>query len=314
MDDPVPSSDPSQLEGCQEDDEDEGGGPEDKEYSPLYIEAIRVIIQYVRSKCPSMISPVEDTMLQRFEVLPEHAQQLWICLLMRKDLKWHPIRRILKLGQRLGLEKRGVESVMVQLCVLRRLEREVCYRASFEAQRPTHRTEAWNFGSDESKMTNDEALVCLTVKQQKTIDPSNCARLKDELIATFKRDIPPSRLSEIALELLQKCIQINEDVGRCFGDFSGLLPAYVSNRIPEGSTPLLEVFNGIGKRFGLVTPRVWVTDLSEYAKLVEFELTLFPNPAAVKSAATDNHLLIFDGLIRILNCYSMLMVAFYPFV
>ncbi|KAJ7478993.1 hypothetical protein FB451DRAFT_1240346 [Mycena latifolia] len=296
MDDPVPSSDPSQLEGCQEDDEDEGGGPEDKEYSPLYIEAIRVIIQYVRSKCPSMISPVEDTMLQRFEVLPEHAQQLWICLLMRKDLKWHPIRRILKLGQRLGLEKRGVESVMVQLC----------------APQAVGTGEAWNFGSDESKMTNDEALVCLTVKQQKTIDPSNCARLKDELIATFKRDIPPSRLSEIALELLQKCIQINEDVGRLFRRF--FLVYYQRNRIPEGSTPLLEVFNGIGKRFGLVTPRVWVTDLSEYAKLVEFELTLFPNPAAVKSAATDNHLLIFDGLIRILNCYSMLMVAFYPFV
>ncbi|KAJ7479065.1 hypothetical protein FB451DRAFT_1240513 [Mycena latifolia] len=167
---------------------------------------------------------------------------------------------------------------------------------------------AGNFGSDESMMTNDEALVCLTVKQLKTIDPSNCARLKDELIAAFKRDIPPPRLSEIALELLQKCIQINEDVGRLFRRL--FLVYYQRNRIPEGSNPLLEVFNGIGKRFGLVTTRVLVTDLSEYAKLVEFELKLFPNPATVKSAATDNYLLIFDGLIRILSCYSMLMVAF----
>jgi hypothetical protein len=68
-------------------------------------------------------------------------------------------------------------------------------------------------------------------------------------------------------------------------------------KVPAGSnnTPLQEVFEGVGKRFGLFRIFQWEFPTT-YPTLVDFELKSFPNPTTLKSTAADNYLLIFDGL------------------
>lgn len=90
------------------------------------------IIQFARLEHPGLISPVDSQDLASFEAfsstlnlrwtLPiadynaDDAQMFLTCLIMRKDLKWHPIRRVMKLGGRLDLDAKGIERVMTELC------------------------------------------------------------------------------------------------------------------------------------------------------------------------------------------------------
>ncbi|KAJ6600460.1 hypothetical protein DFH09DRAFT_1128300 [Mycena vulgaris] len=267
----------------QEEDDEESEDQELEDppkYSPLYLEVMRVIIQYVRSEHPAMISSEDSQKLRLFEALGESAQKFLACLLMRKDLKWHPIRRLIKLGVRLGLDEAGVGSVVSELCV-----------ESADVQ---------PFALDESKMSIDDALWCLTVDQLKEIGGSHRIRfiLKRQLISSLKQAVDLAHLSQAAHQVLGKCIQIPESVGRFFRRL--ILVYYRCKYFPHArlDAPLLEVFTGVGKRFGGFTPRIFQTDFTVgYPELVEFERRFFPNAAPLKLAATDNYLLIFDDFL-----------------
>ncbi|KAJ7703660.1 hypothetical protein B0H17DRAFT_1127273 [Mycena rosella] len=278
MDDSISNS---QLQDSRDDEEDED--VEETEYSPLYLQVVRGNHTLIDSS--SMISSEDEQILQRFEVLDggysvesdaEHAQELWTCLLTRKNMKWHPIRRVVKLGGRLSLKEPGVLArVMTDLCMPQ------------SGSQP--------FAKDESQMTMDERLICLTVVQLKGINnryEQSRAR-KSELIEALKQDFDMPDLETLARGAHGPCIQLDENACRLFRRL--ILVYYRCNPLPQPTTPLLEVFDGIGKRFGVI--RLQPDFMIGYRELVEFERKSFPNPETLKPAAVDNYLLILDDIL-----------------
>ncbi|KAJ7022529.1 hypothetical protein C8F04DRAFT_1137902 [Mycena alexandri] len=256
---------------------------EDDPSSPEYIILIWDVVKYVRQERKTLVSAPDEHTLRLFETLSEDAQKLLVCLsLLRKDLKWHPIRRLLKLGGRLQLDQDSLKEIMSELCKV--------YPGLIGPG---------FFAQDQSQMSREETLSCLTVEQLQTITGLKKSK-KPDLIASINSVAEFER----ACAALGGCIQIQEHVNRMFRRFillyySGVRPLDPDHVRAEGSAPT-KIVEGIGKRFGTSRPVMsQLSFIDDYAVLVEFEETLFPNPTEPKKAGTnDNYLLIFEGPAR----------------
>ncbi|KAJ7770084.1 hypothetical protein B0H16DRAFT_1517213 [Mycena metata] len=266
------------------------GDEEDDPSSPEYIILIRDVVRYIRQERQNLVSALDEHDLQLFEAFSEDAQKLLVCLsLIRKDLKWHPIRRLLKLGVRLDLDQAKLEGTMSELC---------------KALTPHVRTEPAAvriFARDESQMSFDERLSCLTVEQLRKIGGAK-EPTKAELMASFKLRNSPMEFQSVRTTL-GKCIQIQEHVTRLFRRlillyYSGVCPLAEGYVRPEGSAPM-KIVEGIGRRLGLSRMEVSQVDyIDDSAVLVRSEHILFPNPKPPKkTSANDNYLPIFDDVL-----------------
>ncbi|KAJ7315344.1 hypothetical protein DFH08DRAFT_893708 [Mycena albidolilacea] len=238
-------------------------------HSMLYIKLLREIIQFARLEHPGLISPVDAQDLTSFEAFSNDAQMFLTCLIMRKDLKWHPIRRVMKLGGRLDLDAKGIERVMAELC------------------------ENPRFAQGQPSI--DDALSCLTVVQLHGILCDSRRAKKDNLIWAVKQK--PDLFNEV-FHILGKCIRLNLDVVRLF---RRLILVYYRCECPqrEGSGSSFEITEGVGKRFGAFRPLMFDDPpfTRDRDSLVEFELRIFPNQADLKVATSDSYLLIFDDIL-----------------
>ncbi|KAJ7032133.1 hypothetical protein C8F04DRAFT_1108595 [Mycena alexandri] len=257
---------------------------EDDPSSPEYIILIRDVVKYVRQERKTLVSALDEHTLRLFETFSEDAQKLLVCLsLIRKDLKWHPIRRLLKLGGRLQLDQDSLKEIMSELCQVHPGLIGPCF-----------------FAQDQSQMSREETLSCLTVEQLQTITGLKKSK-KPDLIASINSVAEFER----ACAALEECIQIQEHVTRMFRRFillyySGVRPVDPDHVRAEGSAPT-KIVEGIGKRFGTSRPVMsQLSFIDDYAVLVEFEETLFPNPTEPKKAGTnDNYLLIFEDILAL---------------
>ncbi|KAF7375608.1 hypothetical protein MSAN_00449600 [Mycena sanguinolenta] len=268
----VPSTE-VQQESPVEDNEDLEREESEFPHSMLYIGFIWEIIEFVQSEHSCLISSADAENLASLKAFGTDAQRLLSCLIMRKDSKWHPIRRVLKLGERLGLDTDALERVITELCDNPRFA--------------------------ESQIPLDDALRCLTVNELKRILRDSKPARKDELIAALRQD---NSLHDQVYRTLGKCIRLNLDIVRLFRRL--ILTYYRSKRPPrEGAGEKFEITEGIGKRFGAFRPLMFDEPpfIRDREALVEFELRTFPTLANVNinvsQVAVDNYLSIFDDVL-----------------
>ncbi|KAJ7682512.1 hypothetical protein DFH06DRAFT_1161376 [Mycena polygramma] len=282
----------------KEDEEEEEESPHSTHYAPF----MRIIIRYICSKLPHLISPKDvvgdpptDTVdLALFNALSNEAQMLLTCLLMRKDMKWQTSWRLEKLGDRLELRDGKLERVIDELCTI--------------PQTSPPLSVARFFARDESKMTEDERLRCLRVDHlHKILGESRLTR-KNELIVALQQS--GQNIWPEVNEILGKCIQISEHVVRLF---RRLILAYywcerdgIRRDISDGPpSARRDIMDGVGKRFRAFTPMIFCDPpffhnppfVRSRQALVGFEEEMFPNPASLKLAAVDNYLLIFNDIL-----------------
>ncbi|KAF8151254.1 hypothetical protein K438DRAFT_1942845 [Mycena galopus ATCC 62051] len=250
----------------EDDEESNEESREESSHSTLYIKLIREIIQFVQAEHSSLISDTDAQILTLFEAFSEKAQMFLTCLIMtRKDLKWHPIGSVLKLGERLKLDMEGVASVMTELC-----------------KTP---------GFAQDQISIDEALWCLTIPQLLNILGFKPGTRKAGLVSAARQRPDPWKNVR---ETLGKCIRINLDIIRLF---RRLILTYYRCKLParEGSGSMFEIIEGVGKRFGAFRPLMFDEPpfLRNRDALVEFELRTFSGQAA----GVDNYLPIFDDIL-----------------
>ncbi|KAJ7131989.1 hypothetical protein C8R46DRAFT_1140956 [Mycena filopes] len=280
----------------QDADEEERDDPS----SPEYIILIRDVVKYVQQEHQPLLSAADDHDLEGFEAFSgklsrylglritelrdtEDAQKLLVCLtLIRKDLKWQPVRRMLKLGARLDLNRDKLASTMSELC-----------KVGADGSRA--------FARDESQMSADEMLSCLTVEQLRTITGGK-EPTKARLIASFQQRDSPAELQSVQATL-SSCIQIQEHVVRLFRRlilvyYACVRPCAEGYVRHEGAPPQ-KIIDAIGNRFRTSTPEaLGVSFIDNHRSLVRAEELLFPNPTPPKRTGTnDNYLLIFDDIL-----------------
>ncbi|KAJ6578049.1 hypothetical protein B0H19DRAFT_1253336 [Mycena capillaripes] len=267
--------------GTQDDDEAEV--PEESPHSKLYNGFIQEIIEHIRSNHPLLIADTDAELLALFGTFSNDAQMFLTCLIMRKDLKWHPSWRLIKLGQRLSLDETGIGRVIGELSKI---------PPSYPAP-----TGAQFFAEDESQMTIDERLRCLRLDHLREILRDSKRAGKDEMIAALKQS--GRDLSQPVHRILGKCIRIKEHVVRLF---RRLILAYYVCKSPlrVGSPSRLEIIEGVGKRFGAFRPLMFRYPLfiRDRTALVEFELQTFPSPGNLNLAAVGSYLPIFDAILE----------------
>ncbi|KAJ6489072.1 hypothetical protein C8R45DRAFT_993557 [Mycena sanguinolenta] len=250
---------------------------EDSEFphSMLYFGFISdTVISFVQLEHSCLLSLEDAEDLASFKAFGVNAQRFLTCLMMRKDSKWHPIRRVLKLGERLGLDADAIEGVMAELCDNPRFA--------------------------ESQIPLDDALGCLTVNQLKRILGDSKPARKHELITALRQD---NRLHGQMYRTLGKCIRLKLDMVRLFRRL--ILTYYRCTQLSrEGTGTTFEVIEGVGKRFGAFRPLMFSEPpfIRDRDALVKFELQTFPAPADdnidVSQAAVDNYLPIFDDVLH----------------
>ncbi|KAJ7183573.1 hypothetical protein C8R46DRAFT_1067356 [Mycena filopes] len=282
--------------------------------SPEYIILIRDVVKYVQQERQPLLSAADDHDLERFEAFSgklsrylglripeltgrdtEDAQKLLVCLtLIRKDLKWHPIRRMLKLGARLDLNRDKLASTMLELC-----------KVGADGSRA--------FARDESQMSMDERLLCLTVEQFRTItggkEPTKASLERNSpaevqsVQATLSESLfPAAYLTDILVK--GNCIQIQEHVVRLFRRlilvyYACVRPCAKGYVRHEGAAPQ-KIIDAIGNRFTSTPEALGVQSIDNHRSLVRAEELLFPNPNPAppkRTGTNDNYLLIFDDIL-----------------
>ncbi|KAJ7651127.1 hypothetical protein FB45DRAFT_889747, partial [Roridomyces roridus] len=254
---------------------------EDIVYSPLYNERFHTIIDDAESTHPKLLYVEDRQRLSVFKAFGNDAQKLFVCLLMRKDLKWHRMGRMEDLGRRLGLDYDRLMTVVAELCAT-----------------PSQLVDTPSLAQDDSHITVDEALDCLRVDELQDLSGGSRNMRKDALMTLLKQN---DNALEICRERLVKCVKITEPAGKLFRRL--VLIYYSCHRELRTALepgPEFDIFEGMGKRFKAFTPNVHHF-FDDRSALVNLELKIFPATTSLgtrpKGALIDNYMLIFDEIL-----------------